>query len=152
MPGPATGRWCPGSGSGNKLPSPIRGTNRTNSIAAAARPRGLEYFLTLLPCRERIIHVRWSGEGCWIPLGETQTGLPLENATSYPAPGEFLFYPGGISETEILLAYGGVRFASKMGQLAGSHFMSIVRGGEHLTALGKLTLWHGAQDILFTLE
>ena len=78
--------------------------------------------------------------------------MPLEDATSYPAPGEFLFYPGGISETEILLAYGGVRFASKMGQLAGSHFMSIVRGGEHLKALGKLTLWHGAQDMLFALE
>ena len=115
-------------------------------------PKTCAHFLTLLSYRERIIHVRWSGEGCWIPLGETQTGLPFENATSYPAPGEFLFYPGGFSETEILLAYGGVRFASKMGQLAGNHFMSINNGHENLTALGKLTLWQGAQEIVFALE
>ncbi len=36
-----------------------------------------------------------------------------------------IFYPGGYSETEILLAYGGVRFASKLGQLAGNHFLTV---------------------------
>ena len=45
-----------------------------------------------------------------------------------------IFYPGGISETEILLAYGGVRFASKMGQLAGNHFITITDGLENLAA------------------
>jgi hypothetical protein len=60
-----------------------------------------------------------------------------------------LLYPGGISETEILLAYGGVQFASKMGQLAGNHFLTIVEGGENLVALGKLVLWQGAQAITF---
>jgi hypothetical protein len=48
-----------------------------------------------------------------------------------------------------LLAYGGVHFASKMGQLAGNHFLTIVDGLENLTALGKMTLWKGAQDIVF---
>ena len=57
--------------------------------------------------------------------------------------------PGGISETEILLAYGGVRFASKMGQLAGNHFITITSGLENLAPLGKLALWKGAQDIVF---
>ena len=52
----------------------------------------------------------------WIPLGETDLGIPAENQTSYPAPGQMILYPGGISETEILLAYGGVHFASKVGQ------------------------------------
>jgi hypothetical protein len=112
-------------------------------------PKTCAYFLNLLPYRQRIIHVRWSGEGCWIPLGETSTGLGFENATSYPAPGDFLFYPGGYSETEILLAYGGVRFASKMGQLAGNHFLTIRKGSENLAALGKLVLWEGAQEIVF---
>jgi hypothetical protein len=106
-------------------------------------------FRSLLPYSERIIHVRWSGEGCWIPLGELDLGLGFENHTSYPAPGQILLYPGGISETEILLAYGGVHFASKMGQLAGNHFLTIVEGNEHLTALGKMVLWQGAQDIEF---
>ena len=56
---------------------------------------------------------------------------------------------GGLSETEILIAYGGVRFASKVGQLAGNHFMTITEGREHLRALGEHVLWQGAQDILF---
>jgi hypothetical protein len=60
-----------------------------------------------------------------------------------------LLYPGGISETEILLAYGGVAFASKMGPLAGNHFMTITEGREILADLGKLVLWQGAQEIAF---
>ena len=93
--------------------------------------------------------MRWSGEGCWIPLGDLDLGLPYENATSHPAPGQLIFYPGGLSETEILLAYGGVRFASKVGQLAGSHFLTITEGLEQLPDLGRAALQRGAQDISF---
>jgi hypothetical protein len=57
--------------------------------------------------------------------------------------------PFVISETEILLAYGGVRFASKVGQLAGNHFLTITSGLEDVTKLGVSTLWDGAQDIRF---
>ena len=112
-------------------------------------PETVAAFLNLLPYRQKLIHVRWSGEGCWIPLGEFKLGVGYENHTSYPAPGQIILYPGGISETEILLAYGGVRFASKMGQLAGNHFLTVVQGNENLAALGKMVLWSGAQDILF---
>ncbi len=112
-------------------------------------PKTCAKFLGMLPWRSRIIHVRWSGEGCWIPLGDLDLGLGYENHTSHPAPGDIILYPGGISETEILLAYGGVCFASKVGQLAGNHFLTITKGRENLVALGKLTLWKGAQDILF---
>jgi hypothetical protein len=114
-----------------------------------AAPRTTAKFQTLLPYRQRIIHVRWSGEACWIPLGELDLGLSFENHTSFPAPGDVILYPGGISETEILLAYGGVRFASKVGQLAGNHFLTITEGREQLRPLGEHVLWHGAQDILF---
>ena len=114
-----------------------------------AAPKTCARFQSLLPYRGRIIHVRWSGEGCWIPLGDLDLGLGFENHTSYPAPGEIILYPGGISETEILLAYGGVHFASKVGQLAGNHFLTITKGCENLLALGKLCLWEGAQDIAF---
>jgi hypothetical protein len=105
--------------------------------------------LTLLPYRQKIIHVRWSGEACWIPLGDFDLGLGYENHTSYPAPGEIILYPGGISETEILVAYGSVSFPSKVGQLAGNHFLTIIEGRETLPSLGKLTLWEGAQPIVF---
>jgi hypothetical protein len=112
-------------------------------------PQTCAWFQAVLPYRERIIHVRWSGEACWIPLGSLNPGIGHENATSYPAPGQILFHPDGVSETEILLAYGACRFASKAGQLAGNPFLTLVEGLENLRLLGELTLWHGAQDIVF---
>ena len=116
----------------------------------AAAPRSCAKFANMLPYRERLIHARWSGEACWIPLGGLDLGLSYENATSYPAPGQLLIHPGVISETEILLAYGSVRFASKVGQLAGNHFLTIVEGREQLPELGQLTLWKGALPIEFS--
>ena len=114
-------------------------------------PRTCSYFRSLLPYRQKIIHVRWSGEGCWIPLGDLRSGLDFENPTSYPTPGQFIFYPGGYSETELLLAYGSVHLASKLGQLAGNHFLTMTEGVDQLPALGRLVLWEGAQDISFEL-
>lgn len=118
-------------------------------LEAEMAPRTCAYFSSLLPYREKIIHARWSGEGRWIPLGELRSGVGHENPTSYPAPGQFIFYPGGFSETELLLAYGSVRFASELGQLAGNHVLTIVEGAEKLSALGRKVLWEGSQDIVF---
>lgn len=117
-------------------------------------PETVAAFLKLLPYRQKLIHVRWSGEGCWVPLGEfvlenDGRKVGFENHTSHPSVGDVLFYPGGYSETEIILAYGSCCFASKMGQLAGNHFLSIVDGKAQLRALGLKTLWEGAQDVLF---
>jgi hypothetical protein len=106
-------------------------------------------FRRMLPLDGRIIHARWSGEACWIPFGELDVGIGPENATSYPAPGELLLYPGGVSETELLFPYGSTCFASKAGQLAGNHFATIIEGRERLAELGRKTLWEGAQEIRF---
>jgi uncharacterized protein DUF3830 len=114
-----------------------------------AAPRTVDAFRGLLPLESRLIHVRWSGESCWIPFGELDVGFSPENATSYPAPGELLLYPGGISETELLFPYGPTCFASKAGQLAGNHFATIVEGHDRLAELGRRTLWEGAQGIRF---
>ncbi|HEU5286941.1 MAG TPA: DUF3830 family protein [Candidatus Limnocylindria bacterium] len=103
-----------------------------------------------LPIRSKLVHCRWSGESTWVPMGEKRLGVEYENHTSYPAPGQVLVYPGGISEMEILFPYGSTRFASKVGQLAGNHFATVVEGSEHLAEVGRLTLWEGAQD--FTIE
>ena len=112
-------------------------------------PRTCAAFKALLPFRNKIIQARWSGEAAWIPLGDFQMDVGFENHTSHPAPGEILLYPGGYSETEILVPYGATMFASKLGQLAGNHFLTVVEGRARLRALGRLVLWEGAQDSAF---
>jgi hypothetical protein len=112
-------------------------------------PQTSAVFAARLPYESKVVHVRWSGEGVWIPLGDLDFGVGYENHTSHPAPGQILLYPGGISETEILLAYGGVQFASKMGQLAGNHFITLTSNLDLLPEIGRRTLWQGAQDIRF---
>ena len=113
-------------------------------------PRTVAAFRRLLPLHSQLIQARWSGESAWIPFGDLDVGIGPENANSYPAAGEILLYPGGLSETEILFPYGATCFASKMGQLAGNHFATILEGRERLPELGRIVLWEGAQDIVFT--
>ena len=121
-------------------------------LESSAAPRTCAAFCGLLPFTSQVIHVRWSGEAVWAPLGDLSIGVAPENATTYPHPGEVLWYPGGVSETELLIAYGRTHFASKAGSLAGNHFLTITKGQENLVALGKMTLWQGAQDIIFSLS
>ena len=118
-------------------------------LESEAAPKTVAAFRSRLPFESKIVHVRWSGEGVWVPLGSLDFGVGYENHTSHPAPGHVLLYPGGISETEILLAYGGVAFSSKMGQLAGNHFITITSNLDKLAELGRLVLWEGAQPIRF---
>jgi hypothetical protein len=117
----------------------------------AAAPQTCAAFRRLLPLVSQVIHVRWSGEALWAPLGDLSIGVAAENATTYPHPGEVLWYPGGVSETELLIAYGRTHFASKAGPLAGNHFLTITEGAEHLPELGRHVLWHGAQPLEITL-
>jgi len=124
----------------------------TGHFETALAPKTVAAFRKHMPYVSQIVHVRWSGEGVWVPLGETDFGVGYENHTSHPAPGHIILYPGGISETEILLAYGGVDFSSKMGQLAGNHFITLTRGLENLHALGTSVLWEGAKPIRFETD
>ena len=119
-------------------------------------PETVAAFMKLLPYTQKLIHVRWSGEAGWVPLGDWKLendgkDVGFENHTSHPSVGDVLFYPGGYSETELLIAYGSCCFASKMGQLAGNHFLTIVEGKEYLRELGKKILWDGAQEVRFEL-
>jgi hypothetical protein len=118
----------------------------------AAAPATCAAFRRLLPYAQRLVHCRWSGEGCWIPLGTFQMGVGPENPTSRPAPGELLWYPGGISETELLFPYGEVAFTCREGPLAGNHFLTIIDGVEQLPEVGRQVLYHGAHDIRFSLD
>ena len=111
-----------------------------------AAPKTIAVLRTLLPLESQLVQARWSGEAAWVPMGfELDLDLGPENANSYPAAGELLLYPGGISEVEILFPYGATCFASKMGQLAGNHFATVQRGQERLAELGSRVLWEGSQ-------
>ena len=113
--------------------------------AAAARTR--DALRAWLPIRSRLIHCKWSGESTWIPFGDRRPEVGYENHTSHPAPGELLIYTGDISECEILFPYGACRFSSRVGQLAGNHFATLVSGRAQLSELGRRVLWEGAQEI-----
>jgi hypothetical protein len=131
----------------------VAGFVLTASFEEARSPRTAAFFRTMLPYKSKLIQARWSGQAAWIPMGDFDVGdLGPEDPTSYPAPGQLLLYPGGVSEVEILFPYGDTCFASKAGQLAGNHFATVVDGLEHLPAIGELVLWHGAQDIRFTAD
>jgi hypothetical protein len=114
-------------------------------------PRTVVAVRKLLPLEGHLLQARWSGQSAWVPLGELDAGVGPENPTSYPAPGELLLYPGGISETEILFPYGRTCFASVAGQLAGNHFATLVEGVAQLPELGRRVIWDGAQPIRFEL-
>lgn len=116
-----------------------------------AAPKTCAALLKFLPFHDKLIQARWSGEAGWVPMGDFPVGVGYENHTSHPAPGEILIYTGTLSETEILFPYGACMFSSKLGQLAGNHFATIVEGGERLKELGKIVLWQGAQDIAIEL-
>ena len=115
-------------------------------------PKTVSAIKRYLPFSSSVIHVRWSGEGVWGPLGDRDFEVEYENHTSYPAPGQMILYPGGISETEILLAYGGVHFASKMGQITSNHFLTVISPIDQIEEMGKKVLWEGQLPLEIALK
>ena len=114
-------------------------------------PQTCEAIRKMLPLKNKIVHARWSGEAVWIPFGDERLNLGPENHTCYPQKGEFVVYPGGISEMEIFIPYGHCAFSSKLGRLPGNHFLTTTEGMEQLPTLGEKVLWEGAQDIIIKI-
>lgn len=125
----------------------VGGLQFTARFEDSAAPRTCAAFRTLMPFEHRLVQARWSGEAAWVPLGDLQLDLPAENATREPSRGQLLFYPRGVSETELLFPYGTARFASVFGPLQGNHFLTLTSGLELLPELGRRVLWEGAQAI-----
>ena len=109
-------------------------------------PKTCAIFKKMLPIKNQIIHVRWSGEGMWIPMGDTRwEGLTYENHTSYPTKGEMLIYPGGISEMEMILAQRPLR--QQGGATGGKPFPHHHRwAGSALLAGAQMPVRRGTAD------
>ena len=110
-------------------------------------PETCRLLLEKMPITGKFIQARWSGEAAWLQMDPYGIEAPQENATSYPGPGQILFYPGGVSEKEILIPYGSACFASKFGLLPGNHFATVIEGNELLEIMGEKVLWGGAQSV-----
>ena len=80
-----------------------------------AAPKTIAALRKLLPLESELVQARWSGEAAWVPMGfEIDLGLGPENANSYPAAGELLLYPGGLSEVEIRPLYEAEDFGAQV--------------------------------------
>lgn len=123
----------------------------TATLETERAPQTTAAFLARLPFEGQLIQARWSGEAGWVPLADYDLGVSSENATSNPAPGQVLWHPPGLSEAELLVPYGTTRFSSRVGQLKGNHFLTIVDDGGGLAEVGRRLLREGAQTIRFAL-
>jgi hypothetical protein len=121
-------------------------------LERATAPRACALFLARLPYAAHLIHARWSGEACWIPIGGPVSDLGQDLTTHTPRPGQVLYYAGGAGEPEILVPYGVTRFACTAGPLAGGHVLTIVEGLDRLATVGREILLGGAQPIGFALS
>ncbi|MGE3617211.1 MAG: DUF3830 family protein [Gemmatimonadales bacterium] len=134
-----------------RLTVQIGPTRFAATLETGRAPLTAAAFLQRLPFEGRLVQARWSGESGWVPLGDYDLGVGYENATSYPAPGQVLWHPPGLSEAELLVPYGSTSFGSRVGQLAGNHFLTIHDAGGELAAVGQRLLYEGAQLISFRL-
>ncbi len=121
----------------------------TATLELERAPKTTAAFLARLPFQGELVQARWSGEAGWVPLADYDLGVAYENATSYPAPGQVLWHPPGLSEAELLVPYGSTCFSSRVGQLAGNHFLTILDERGELAEVGRRLLRDGAQLIRF---
>jgi hypothetical protein len=137
----------------SKIILDIDGEEFSADLLPDRAPKTIEALLKLLPYRSKTIHARFSGEAIWIPLPpDFPVNVPLENQTSYPSKGELLYYPGFVSEKEVLIPYGATVFSSRVGQLPGNHFATIADKLDDLSEMGKRVLWEGAKNITLRSE
>ncbi len=130
----------------------IGATSFSAVLETERAPQTARAFLARLPFVGQLVQARWSGEAGWVPLADYDLGVSHENATSHPAPGQVLWHPPGLSEAELLVPYGSTCFSSRVGQLAGNHFLTILDEQGRLAEVGRRLLWEGAQPIRFELS
>lgn len=110
-----------------------------------------KWFLSRLPFTVTMVQAAWSGMAVFADLENAAKHVPLENATSYPVKSAVLLYPGNAQGNagEIYIPYGGNRFACPIGQIAGSHFLTIDESVQLLPEFGRFIRYKGAQEVTF---
>src|SRR5271156_6932068 len=98
------------------MPSDAHFEEKASKTCAAFKER--------LPIESSIVHVPAAAKRCGFRLAIMISALASKTIEAIRRRDRSP-YPGGIGETEILLAYGGVPFASKLGQVAGKHFITL---------------------------
>jgi len=79
-------------------------------------------------------------------LAISTSASPTRTIRATPRPARSSFIPAAISETEILLAYGGRGISrARWASLPAITSSPLTSGLENLTAFGKTVLWKGAQ-------
>lgn len=74
--------------------------------------------------------------------------LAMKTIRATRRPAKSCFIRAAWAKIRILFPYGACLFSSKLGQLAGNHFLTIVDGRDQLRALGEKVLWAGAQEVV----
>jgi hypothetical protein len=141
---PSTDIW-------NRVEIEVAGFRFIGQLECERAPLTCQFLRSILPLSSSVLHCRWSGESVWIPFEGPAVPLQFENHTSHPHPGQLLIYAHGFSEPEILMPYGSCSFNSKVGQLAGNHFLTLESGVGDLVELGRQVLWDGAKAVSLKL-
>lgn len=119
------------------LSDPVTG-NEADAMARLyddAAPEAVAHFLAVLPIRETLRHVRWSGEAGYVLVKDLQDEeLQVENRMSFFCRGTIGFRP---EHGEVAIAYGsaqardwwGIGWATRVGELEGdaTTFLEVVR-------------------------
>ena len=115
-----------------------------------AAPQTVAAFRRLLPLESRIIHVRWSGEGGWIPFGDLDVGIGPRTRPAIRTRVKSCSTPAGCPRPSSCSPTATSASPRRRGPLAGNHFATILEGNENLRELGRKFLWEGAQEIRFS--
>lgn len=118
-------------------------------------PETCKWLLGKLPWTVEMIHVSWSGNACFAPIGEQAFDVPYENPIRIPSKGEIIIYPGNIRHLqyggEFFMAWGPCSIATQNGNLMGNHVLTIIEGMENIEEYGRMVHFKGAQSMTVEL-
>ena len=79
-------------------------------------------FLDMLPFKEHLLHVRWSGESTWVPLGNLPSPFRPRTPRRIRSLVKYFFILAESAKLKCSFRTDSTQFGSKAGLLAGNHF------------------------------